>query len=248
VLYLGRRRAWRQAILLLMPAGLLLGGLIIHNQIRFGYPNLTYLLGHHLGTRTVALYDQIADPQVRDIMVSTRNSAYVHRNPYWTTWYTRRELMRVKQMGAVALAQYMQTIHLRLIRAHPLAYVDEVARAFCNFWSPDLPEQANRLAAVRSASMAAQVLLCAAFWMTVVLWTGLGMGRLFLPIPQWLPDRRVRFLFAAAIAAIFYTALLSSALDIGEPRYRGPVDLLLLFVLAMASHFLAQARTRPSEQ
>jgi hypothetical protein len=84
--------------------------------------------------------------------------------------------------------------------------------------------------------------------MVFVLWAGLAMGSRFLTIPQWLPERRLRFIFAAAVTTIFYTTLLSSALDIGEPRYRGPVDLLLLFAVAVAAHFLAQARTWPVER
>jgi hypothetical protein len=221
---------------------------MLHNQIRFGYSGLTYLLGHHLGTRTVTLYDKIPDPQVRDIMVSTRNAAYLHRNPYWTTWYARAELMRVKNLGPVALARYMAAIHLRLIVTHPLAYVEEAARAFCHFWSPDLPEASNRSPVVQFASMITQVVLCAAFWLAFVLWAGLSMARLFLPIPNWLPRGRVQFLYAAAIVTIAYTAILSSALDIGEPRYRGPVDLLILFIVVATVHFAARARTLREKQ
>jgi hypothetical protein len=248
LLSLGWRRARQQAIALILPAVVLVGGLIIHNQIRFGYPSLTYLLGHHLGTRTVTLYDKIPDPQVRNIMVTTRNAAYVDRNPYWTTWYTRPELMRVKNLGPVALAGYMAGIHLRLILTHPLAYMEEVARAFCHFWTPDLPEAANRRPLVQFASMTTQVVLCAAFWLVFVLWAGLSMGRLFLPIPAWLPRGGVQFLYAAALVTVAYTALLSSALDIGEPRYRGPVDLLILFIVIATVHFAGRARTLPAKQ
>jgi hypothetical protein len=248
VAYLGLRRAWRQAFALVLPSLVLVGGLTIHNQVKFGYAGLTYLLGHHLGTRTVTLYDKIPDPQVRDIMVSTRNDAYVHRNPYWTTWYTRQDLMRAKGLSPVPLARFMEKIHVHLILTHPLAYVEEVARAFCHFWSPDLPEQANRSAMVQLVSMGTQVLLCAAFWLAMVLWAGLSMGRLFLAIPEWLPGRKVQFLYAAALVSVLYTALLSTALDIGEPRYRGPVDLLILFVVVVTGHFIANARTLPAEK
>src|SRR5262249_17677130 len=148
--------------------------------------SLTYLLGHHLGTRTVSLYDKISDPQVREIMVATRNAAYANRNPYWTTWYSRPDLMRATGLSAVQLAQYMQTIHTRLIMAHPLAYLEEVARAFCHFWSPDLPERSNRLPLVQGLSMVTQIVLCMAFWLSVILWAGLTMGSRFLRIPDWL--------------------------------------------------------------
>jgi hypothetical protein len=243
---LGWRRGWKNAVALILPALLLLGGLTLHNRTRFGYLGLTYLLGHHLGTRTVALYDEIPDPQVRDVMVSTRNAAYVEGNPYWTTWYTRADLMRIKGLSPVRLAGYMQKIHLRLIVTHPLAYLEEAARAFLHFWSPELPAQTNRSAVIHLISAVTQVLVCAAFWLSIILWAGLSMGRLFLAVPEWLPRGNARLLYGAAVAVVAYTAALSSALDIGEPRYRGPADLLILFVAFATVNFIAAARTIPA--
>jgi hypothetical protein len=247
LLYLGRRRAWKRAAALLLPSVVLIGGLIVHNYVRFGYPSLTYLLGYHLGTKTVTLYEKIDDPQIRDIMVAARNDAYLNRNQYWATWYSRSDLMAATGLSRIALAGRMQKIHLRLIAAHPLAYLEEVARALCHFWSPDLPEQSSRPAPVQFVSMVTQLALCGVFWLTMVLWAGLSMGRFFLKIPEWLPDRYVRLLYTTALAMVAYTALISCALDIGEPRYRGPVDLLLLFVVATTLHFLARSRTVPTQ-
>jgi hypothetical protein len=243
VAYLGRSRTWKQAVAMVLPSLVVVGGLSIRNQVRFGYPGLTYLLGYHLGTKTVTLYDKIEDPRIRNVMVAARNDAYLYSNPYWTTWYSRSELMQITGMSTVQLAQHMQRIHVRLILGHPLAYVEEVARAFCHFWSPDLPEQSNRSPSVQAVSMATQVVLCTAFWLATILWAGLAMGTQFLRMPAWLPGHAVPFLYAAAIAVIAYTALLSSALDIGEPRYRGPVDLLILFIVVVTWHFIARART-----
>jgi hypothetical protein len=239
---LGWRRGWKNAVALILPALLLLGGLTVHNRTRFGYSGLTYLLGHHLGTRTVPLYEEIPDPQVRDVMVSTRNAAYPRRNPYWTTWYTRADLMRIKGLSPVHLAGYMEKIHLRLILTHPLAYLEEATRAFVHFWSPELPAQTNRSVVIHLISAVTQVLVCAAFWLSIILWAGLSMGRLFLAAPEWLPRGNARLLYGAAVAVVAYTAALSSALDIGEPRYRGPADLLILFVPLATAHFMAAAR------
>jgi hypothetical protein len=242
VMYFGWKLGRKYAVALLAPFVVLVGGLVLHNAVKFGYPSLTYLLGHHLGTKTVSLFDDIPDKQVRDIMVSTRNDAYVHRNPYWTTWYTRETLMKVKDMTPVQLAKYMQKIHMHLILTHPLAYVEEFLRTFARFWLPDAPAQTNHGAILRLVSLGTQLALCIAFWFIFVFWAGLLLGRLVLPIPEWLPEVDVRFLYTTAMLVIFYTAALGSALDIGEPRYRSAVDLVILFVIVVTAHFLGKQR------
>ena len=244
VMYFGWKLGRKYAFALLAPFVILVGGLVLHNAVKFGYPSLTYLLGHHLGTKTVSLFDDIPDKQVRDIMVSVRNDAYVHRNPYWTTWYTRETLMKVKDMTPVQLAKYMQKIHMHLILTHPLAYVEEFLRTFARFWLPDAPAQTNHGAILRLVSLGTQLALCIAFWFIFVFWAGLLLGRLVLPIPEWLPQVDVRFLYTTAMLVIFYTAALGSALDIGEPRYRSAVDLVILFVIVVTAHFLGKQRAR----
>jgi hypothetical protein len=131
---------------------------------------------------------------------------------------------------------------MHLILTHPLAYVEEFLRTFARFWLPDAPAQTNHGAILRLVSLGTQLALCIAFWFIFVFWAGLLLGRLVLPIPEWLPEVDVRFLYTTAMLVIFYTAALGSALDIGEPRYRSAVDLVILFVIVVTAHFLGKQR------
>jgi hypothetical protein len=248
VAFFGRREGMRRSAYLLAPFCMLVGSLMLHNLIRYHDPNLTYDLGFHLGTRTVDLFEDIPDPQVRRIMVETRDRAYgdPDRNPIWTSLYTRPELMRLKGMSMPELARYMEHVHLRLIAGHPVAYLEQVGRGLVHFWLPDLSKPTNRNGAVRTLCGGTQLALSAAFLLLAVLWGGLEMGRLALPLPQWLPEAEPRFLFTAAMAIIGYTAVLCSALDMGEARYRSTVDLLILFAVVLAAEYLGRARKRQS--
>ncbi len=181
-------------------------------------------------------------------MVASRNAAYgnPNRNIYWTTDNTRDELMQATGKSAAALAKYMLGIHLYLIRNHPLAYLEEVGRASVHFWFPDVSKQTNGPGVVRLITMLTQLLLSMIFWLTFVVWAGLSIGRIFMPIPQWLPDPSLRWIYAAAMAAILYTNVICTTIDMGEARYRSTVDLVILFVIVVASDFLWRQRSRRS--
>jgi len=241
--YFGRRGV-RMAAWLMAPYCLIVGGVMANNFVRFHDPGLTYTVGFHLGTRTVTLYEDIPDRQLRDVLVATRNAAYGHpnRNIYWTSLYTRDELGRMKGMTRQQLARYERDVFLRLILGHPLAYLEEVGRGFVHFWFPDLSKQTNQGRALRAVSMAAQVGLAYVFWPVFVVWAGLGLGRRALPVPEWLENTAQRFIFAAGMATILYTAAICCLFDMGEPRYRTTVDLEILFVAVVAGDFLWKAR------
>lgn len=246
ILYFGRRKALPMAACLLAPYCLMVGSLMVNNYIRYHDPNLTYMLGFHLGTRTVSLFEDIPDQQVRDVMVATRNAAYgdPSKNPTWTTLYTRPALMKMLGKSPAELARYMKSIHLHLILTHPLAYLEEVGRAFVHFWFPDLSRATNRQPLLRLVSTGTQLALAAVFWLTFLLWAGLSLGRLALPVPAWLGDPVHRFLYTAGMATIFYTAALCTALDMGEARYRSTVELVILFVIVVTADFLWKQRSQ----
>jgi hypothetical protein len=246
IFYFGRREGLKRAAWLLAPFCLLVGSLMVNNFVRYRDFNLTYDLGFHLGTRTVTLFDDIPDPEVRRVFVTTRNAAYADptRNPIWTSLYTRPELMRLTGKSAPELARYLTKMHLRLIAGHPLAYVEEVEHGLAHFWLPQPARRTNQTAALRVLSTATQLALSGLFLTLAVLWVGLAMGSLVLPMPSWLSNPTQRFLFTAGMATVLYTAVLCSALDMGEARYRSTVELIMLFVIVMAADFLRQQRVR----
>jgi hypothetical protein len=200
-------------------------------------------------TRTVTLFDDIPDPQVREIMVATRNAAYgdPNRVVYWTTNYTRPELMRVTGKSPAELARFMLGIHLSLIRRHPFAYLEEVGRANVHFWFPDLSRQTNTPRAVAFVSTLTQMLLSIMFWPAFLVWSGLSLAGVFMRIPDWLPDPLLRWIYATAMAAILYTSVICTAIDMGEARYRSTVDLLILFIIIVTAEFLWKQRSQTGE-
>jgi hypothetical protein len=249
VLYFGWKPGIRYAAFLLLPSVVLVGGLIANNYFRFHDANLTYTLGYHFGTRTVDLFDDIPDPQVRNIMVAARNQAYADhsRSVYWTTHFTRHALMQATGKSPAALARYMLGIHLYLIRTHPLAYLEEVGRGLVHIWFPEVARPTNRPAPVYLISILTQGTLTILFWLTFVVWAGLSLASLFMPIPNWLPDPFLRWMYAVFMTAILYTALVCTAIDMGEPRYRTTVDLAILFVIVVGVNFLVSQRSRAED-
>jgi hypothetical protein len=247
VFYFGRE-ALKRTAWLLAPFCLIVGSLMANNFVRYHNASITYDLAWHLGTRTYNLFEDIPNPAVRRIMVTTRNAAYGDpaKNPMWTTNYTRPELMKTMGMSAPELARYMQKVHLRLILGHPLAYLEEVGRAQVHFWLPDLTRQTNEIAVVRLANTVTQLALAVVFLTLAVFWAGLGMGRVLLREPAWMPDRAQRFLFTAGMAIVFYTATLCTALDVGDARYRTTTDLIMLFMIVVAAECVRKRRAKPA--
>jgi hypothetical protein len=99
---------------------------------------------------------------------------------------------------------------------------------------------------VRFISVLSQLLLSTIFWLTFVVWAGLSIGRIFVSIPEWLPTPFLRWMFTAAMAAVLYTNVICTTIDMGEARYRTTVDLVILFVIVVAGHFLSRQRSRRS--
>jgi hypothetical protein len=239
----GWRRGIRTVMLLIAPSIVVVGGYILYNYVKFGEPQMTYMLGYHLGTRTTGVFEDIPDKEVRQIMVESRNHAIeTGQNPLWTTWETRQRLMDVKHLSMVELAKYMKQIHLQLIRSHPTAYLLEVGRTLIYYWSPAVPSQTNRSAVLKLLTFTTQVVLAISFALVCILASGLYLARLVLAIPNWINGAGDRLLYASLMITIFYTALLSCALDWGDPRYRSPTDLLILFAVVLSVHFVKLAR------
>jgi hypothetical protein len=239
----GWKKGVASGMLLAAPSVILVGGYILHNYVKFGEPELTYFLGYHLGTRTVSVYEDIPDKEVRQIMIESRNHAIeTGGNPLWTTWETRQRLMDVKHLSAVELAKYMKRVHLNLIRNHLNAYFLEVGRTFVYFWSPNMPSETNRLLLIKLLTFSVQAALSICFALCCIFAAGLFLGRLLLAIPEWIPSLGERFLYTILITIVFYLAATSCGLDWGDPRYRSVADLLILVVVILSTDYVLRLR------
>jgi hypothetical protein len=241
--FFGWKKGARTTMLLIAPSVVLVGGYILNNYVKFGEPELTYFLGYHLGTKTVDLFEDIPDKEVRQIMLEGRNRAIeTGGNPLWTTWETRQRLMDAKHLSPVELAKYMKGIHLNLIRNHLNAYLLNVGRTFVYFWSPNMPSETNRRPLIKLLTFSVQVALSICFGLTCIFAAGLFLGRLLLAVPEWIPSLGERFLFTILMLIVFYLAATSCALDWGDPRYRSVTDLLILSAVVLSICYVLRFR------
>jgi hypothetical protein len=241
---------------------MIVGGYAAQNYRRYGYFGLTPLLGFNLSTRTVRVVERLPDEyaQVREILIAERDRHLVGRHGSHTgvmyIWYAIPELEQVTGLDKPALSNYMLKLNLMLIRKAPLEYLKEVSRAMSTFWFPRstaLSDFHSRLIQLLWGGVHFAVI--AAFFLVVSLLLGFGLLMWLLPTGQRkrvLPaDARlggVAALFLLPLAIIIYTSLTSTMFEVGNPRYRTPTDLLILFTLVLGIHFFAQVRTRVTSE
>jgi hypothetical protein len=62
-------------------------------------------MGYSLGTRTTSVYDRIADPDLREIVVRNRNRIFVTSGHITQTWYAVRKELTEKGMDPQEVAR-----------------------------------------------------------------------------------------------------------------------------------------------
>ncbi len=235
-----RRDVRRAAGALLVSAVILVGGYACFNLVRFGYFGTTYLLGFNLCTRTVRVVERLPDDdhEIRNILVKYRDRALVRdESDHTAAMYVYEavdELQERTGMSKRDLARTLLALNLKLIVRGPMWYVSGVLESMARYWMPSVPEVAN------FGSRAAQTI-----WALL----GLGLNVLLLASLALLLGalafggcvregrRRLRqslgrapcIAIVLATTTVLYTMAISTVLEVGNPRYRAPTDLLALF-------------------
>jgi len=243
----------------LAPTLLLLGGLCLHNQQRFGYAGPSPLFGFNLSTRTLRVLERLPDEHatIREILIRHRDEDLVaphedHLARMFIWGVAREDLEAATGMSQAELSKRMAKLNLLLIRKAPLEYGIEVGQAMVAYWFPWLPAAGNL------GSRGLQLLWSLLHFGTIAVFFAVvlmmvAVGCVVVTVPQlraWVgagmqvPQQRAVTGAVLALVAIFYTMLVSCVVEIGTPRYRGPTDLLILFVTVLGVELWSQWRRR----
>lgn len=236
-----RRRCIPVAVAWGVGSALASSALLGYNAAQFHFPGATPLLGFNLSTRTARFVERLPDEYapVREILVASRNAELTERDPshlgQMYIWSTRPALRAATGLDEAQLSTYMLRLNWLLIRRAPLEYCAEVARAAAVFWFPWVPELAFSgsrplllaWTGLDAMSLALYGLVTAlAASAALFAWRLPGGWRAFTDA---LPARSGTTLAVLALVAYLalFTMFVSCTIEVGAPRYRAPLDLLL---------------------
>jgi hypothetical protein len=238
----------RASAVLLVVSTTLIAAYASENYRRFGHFTASPILGFALSTKTAGVLERLPDEyaQVRAILIKARNeeAASGQFRPGTTSIFTARsELTRVTGLRGADLSSYLVKMNVALIQRAPLNFLDEVIHGFGVYWLPSAGDLANFHS--RRAQLLWSLLhfvIIAGFVLTLLLLG--GVGSLFVGMHAFVRSLRslltldcIRrlsfqsFTYLVASCMVFYTAIVSSAIGVGDPRYRVPTDALIVFML-----------------
>jgi len=244
-LALPRQRFRAASLALLLASGVAVGGYAGFNLMRFGYFGTTPLLGFNLCTRTVRVVERLPDEhrQIRTILVQHRDSVLVRRSSDHTaTMYVWEAIPELREKTGLSMSQLnrkLLRLNVKLIARGPMWYVAAVLESAAHYWMPSVPLLAN------FDSQLLQIV-----WAAV----GFGLNLVFLAVValalgscvlgacvQGLSQTLRRaapgetcVALGLAVTVVLYTFCISSVVEVGNPRYRAPTDLLALFASLLA--------------
>jgi hypothetical protein len=236
------RRRYTVATLVVAAAALVFGGgLVAYNAARFGFAGATPLFGYNLSTRTARVVERLPGEYapVRDLLVAARDRALVAGDDAHTgvmfIWPTRDALRQATGLSEPALSRYMLRLNLALIRAAPLNYLQEVARSAADYWFPWVPDLASfGSRPLQLLWSLLQNVVVGLFLLQVLMLAGAACTALALPAVRPLLGTAVRATHplalggsVLAVLVALYTMIVSTTVDLGNPRYRAPTELLV---------------------
>jgi hypothetical protein len=226
--------------LVVLPALVLVGGLVLANGVRFGSWGSTPLLGWYLGSRT-SLFVQELPPDrdgVRDLLVRERDRRLLLGPGTDAENYQfgiRDELARRTGRTGTDLDAYVASLNLGLIRDHPFDYLDAVSRSAERYVQIDAePAAAGPGRAGAWAQDVVHLLLLVAFAVPLVTVPGLALRGEVAP-------RLLAGLACCAVVALT-CAVVSCAVQTGSSRLRSPTDPLLVLMMVAGWWVLTRRR------
>jgi hypothetical protein len=222
---------------------LIVGGLLISNYSRFNFIGITPLTGGHLATKTARFVERLPSSYgtIREILIRERDKAITKEGSAHTgnnyIWAARDTLKTITGKSDAEFAKFLTKMSTDLILASPMEYLSEVARSFSTIWFPYTNELTDRNSKALQVLWSVGELSLVGFFLIqgITFLGGLflsrlsGIKRLFSLMIEEDPVQRLSLVVYALVwAFVIYNALISSAFDIGDPRYRTPLDGLIL--------------------
>lgn len=204
------------------------------NYFQHRFFGVSAQLGFGLTTRTVTVLERLPErfAAERDILIRARDKLLLESNSghdalnYWER--ALPELQKETGLPIAALAGRLTEINVHLIVRAPLTYVRTVTRSVAEFWLPSVdPNESIGGEAGRLLFSAMQLALQVMFLVSgCVLAAALILGRRAFRMSD---DIRKGFWIYGQVAILgAYTAVISSAVGVGVPRYRVPIDPAIL--------------------
>ena len=244
-----RQQTLKASLVLLCSSVLLVGGYSYVNYTKFGYFGLSPDMPIALSTRTSRVLERLPEEYapVREVLIRDRDALLVARGGEHTGYdYLAnpdlvRELIDLTGLPRPQVAKYLLHMNLFLIRTAPLNYLYDVACALVSFWLP----ASTTLANLHSRFM--QLLwsgihfgLMGVFALTLLAFVG-GLPHMLTykryaarhdgTLTQELTVSQVQScVYILAGTIVLYTALISSFLHSGLPRFRVPTDGLIVLM------------------
>lgn len=235
LLVLHRRSAFRLLPLLLLPYLLIVGGWSVRNQIEHGFAGGSGIGGVALSTRT-ALYleqAQAAYPEEVAIFRNIRDQLFIDTRDkndvvYWgaraSNW-----LMGSRGMTYLEANRFLTGFNLRVIREAPLNYLYTVSASLINFHFPGVSAEWGTVGRLVWSGL--EFALMIGFIVLTLLWVALwvlyGLGVVSF---QW---QQRDSLIALLLTIYAYTALISTAVDVGKPEHRMTVQMLVPLMIML---------------
>jgi hypothetical protein len=250
------RHKWREvikgAIVLMFTSAVMIGGYAFLNYCKFGYFGITPKLGLTLSTKTVRVIERLPDKYaaIKDALIMARDAELVKggsRTGYMYIWSAVPQLTEITGLQYQQLSSYMLRINLLLILEAPLHYLHEIILAFSTYWCPSTTGLSNMNSrSLQSLWAVVHYCLICIFFLTMILLIGaityIRMCHRFvvrsdkgLASELRLSRLRICFYFLAG-TIVFYTALISCGIEVGDPRYRVPTDGLIVFMSCLGVH------------
>ena len=265
-------KRFRSAMIVVVSAAIIIGSYVGYNGARFGFYGMTPLIGFNLCTRTARVLERLPAGPIRDILIRYRNNdltngvsktgvMYVWRgykpDMYWPPSLEEAkgkgaipELMAVTQLNKAELSKKLQKMNVRLILSAPLEYIRDVGAAAITFWFPASTTIAN------FGSRKVQLLLGLIHAIVFTIFF-IQMVSIFGAIALLFANRELRvqlktirpilwqnfFVLMLVLVYVLYTFAISTLVEVGNPRYRAPVDMLIFFFVFTFSLSIITRRT-----
>lgn len=260
----------RSAIIVVVTAAIIIGSYVGYNGTRFGFYGMTPLIGFNMCTRTARVLERLPAGPIRDILIRYRNNDLVNGvsktgvmyvwkgykpDMYWPPSIEEAkgkgaipELMAVTQLNKGELSKKLQKMNVRLILSAPMEYVRDVGAAAVTFWFPASTTIANF--GSRKVQLVLGLIHAIVFMIFFI-----QMIFIFGAMALLVANRELRaqlktirpiiwqnfFVLMLVLVYVLYTFAISTLVEVGNPRYRAPVDLLIFFfVFTFSIDFLSK--------
>lgn len=252
-----RKNTLKASLVLIGASVVLVGGYAFLHFAKFDHIGLNLIApvgSATLSTRTARVVERLPDEYapIREALIRARDADLLRRGgPHTGYGYIAnpgviQELTSVTGLQGPDLARYLFRINLLLIREAPLQYLYDVSSAFSFYWFPSSTALANMNSRLLQMLWGfVQFCVVGIYAVTMVLVIGglphmLTYQRLLVGGDEALAteltlNQRQVAVYLVAGTIVMYTALLSSFLETGDPRYRVPTDGLIALMACLGT-------------